>query len=281
MLPPFCDVITCGDLIPVLRQRYGINLTEQEKCFIQDLEVEFLNLIMSIAYDSSKVKLLDQDFFCCCLKNISPEDTIILSIDDLYIDKFYPPFYQFSYNRVFESKTLQHKRLTRRVCEMDGSREVYEFEIFFLVNENLRSQEVCIFDDGIFSGGTIYNVVERLIKVNVQVNKVYTIIGKMKAVLNLQQKFGVKIPIIILGCYYTGGWDHCRDLIGLHGLKIGTRGYVPYWNIPHWISLTQFKSDELAFICKKFFGRIEEFLASNKGIVFKRIGIHLIPEKMS
>lgn len=269
------DIITYGDVAPTLERRYGIVLHEDARAFISQLEWRFLERILAEADDPTLV-LLGPEYFTRLITRLSTSGCPVYVLDDIYLATQGGPFHPFSVNRVFEAFPLGEPILRSRLNELTGQ------PLKSCVPPTRRADGglVHLLADGLFTGGTMKAACEKLETQGAQVGRAYAVIARDRAVEQLRALWGQRVDLSILGATFSGGWDHCRDLLGVHGLKVGETGFVPYWNIPEWISLETVDRGKLVRICKTFFEELERFAARYLGLVFARRRLHLVPYRL-
>jgi hypothetical protein len=269
--PEHRNIITYGDLIPTLVRRYGLSPSPDERQYIDRLERDFLRSILAVS-DPSTLGLVGPDQFARSAAQLCPSQLPIYVIDDLYFPSADPVFVPLPVCRMFADLSLRQVSLSRRLPE---SGLASSDDLSNLAAGVCRRAE--LLDDGIFSGGTIKGAVRHLAQLGVSVERINVMVARADTLDCLRAEIGTTTNIRVMGFTYAAGWDHCRDLLGLHGLKVGPSGFVPYWNIPDWISLDNIDKVTLVQICKEHFARFARFALRAWGLAFQERGQHLVP----
>jgi hypothetical protein len=270
-IPMVRDVVSRDDCEIVLATRYHLRLSVKDRTFLRRIEDDFIAALHAAASGDGELQIVGRAFFQGCLAHAEALAERIIILDDIYpAPVAWRRFY--SVNRVFDFERFPERLVLFRSAGIADTAEGSAPALS-------QGEHVWIYDDGIFSGSTIYAAVEQLTERGVYVDGVFAALGKVSAIEALSRRWKFKRPVVILGLQFVTGWDHCRDLIGVDGLRNELAGYVPYWNIPEWISLARVPSAVVASIGRDVFSEVERYLAERHNVHFKRRGRNLVPTR--
>lgn len=263
------DVVSRDDCEVVLAARYHLQLSVNDRTFLRRVEDDFISSLHEAATGDGELRVVGQHFFDDCLARAEAQTTNVVILDDIYPART-PSRRFYSVNRVFDFASFPRRRVTFR------SAGILDAEI---ASAPLLApgEHVWVYDDGIFSGTTMLAGVEQLLAQGLSVDGVFAALGRISAVDSLSRSWQFERPIKVLGLQFTDGWDHCRDLIGVDGLRNEFAGYVPYWNIPDWISLSRIPTATVARLGRAHFSVLERYFAERHNLRFQRSGRNLIP----
>lgn len=272
------DIVSYGDLADILSTRHGITFSKSELVYVDDFEERFLTSIQAYRIGVGSTLQLGTAYFEEAVKRTHFRENLILVNARFLTAHVLSPSRDVRVARMFTEAVLRKFCGEETDQANDAAASIVDINKSFV---DVRSIGVPVgfLDDGIFTGRTVAGVVDMLRKQGTSVATVYSVIARSHAIRALETQLGDNTRFAVLGTLYRTGWDHTRDLIGIHGLRLDSGGYVPYWNIPRLISLSCFQRDGLVSICKKFFAEIADFLFRSYRIRFRSEGISLVPER--
>lgn len=210
-------------IVKLLRNRYGLELSDKVENRIDFLENEFTEMLgyelqNEFNYEVISANEIEQD-----MKDmLKQRDEPIITLDDVYFkdNKFDG---EISITRLVQDvNNFDVKRIGPR----KGSPELVD-QVRDLIDK-YKGQNVGLADIGIFEGETILSdegIIKTLYDQGITVNKIYAPIINEPA----KQKFKDRGIELITNKSYNfegGDWLEVRDLLGLDGRKIDTNGFT-------------------------------------------------------
>ncbi len=263
------DVLSCGDLVPTLERYYGLDVSAARRVLLEMFEIEFMRAVGGCF--SIPPMFADAGYFAIKSEQLHRAVRPLYVIDDIYFEFLGSCRYALPLCRSFVGvppapMSLMWRRtaLSEAAHESDSS------------PRDLRGVHLAIVDDGIFSGSTVEKSVEFLRTAGAIVDTVYVVLANRDGLVDIRQSLGSETRVEVLGAVFAGGWDHSRDLLGVHGLKVGEDGHVPYWNAPHWISFVAADKPALVGVCRSYFRSLEGLLWDFWRFRFNREGDRLV-----
>lgn len=251
------DYLVSMGLVPLLENRYRLQLSDEAKKRIRTLEDRFaLNLgyILQrepvfgenpLSYNVLGDEVIGNDV----RKLLEGEKRPVISLDDVYFPDLADDFY--SITRLTNPDEFSDKRVGPRqgFAELKTQRE--------RLSKRFGSNGVVFLDIGIFEGETLMDEVDRFRENGVNVERVALAIGNREYVERMRKK----VPVDVANMYDFGEWIEVRDFFGFDGrkpIRDNITGYsnetliTPYKeNLGTWASIPAGLEAEVKKLCEQ------------------------------
>lgn len=216
------DYIITKDIVNLFKRRFNLVLTRQQEEEIDTLENEAINSLRGYISDEYNLTILDE------IKVDLPKDvdSSPLYLDDVHFDLRGESL---SVTRSLPIEDLANdydsKKIRARANEPCLDEQI----------ENLKNNSYYFVDVGIFSGETLFGIVEKLRKKGKKINQAYVNVCNQNSVVNLNnktylldnEKKEIKDLEIISSRerkFNLGEWIELRDFLGFDGRTLFSDG---------------------------------------------------------
>jgi len=251
------DYLVSKGLVPLLVNRYGLQLSNELKERIRELEDEFAQTLGGILQCKSifgehplSYRVLDDESIINSVRELlEREKRPKISFDDVYFQDLAEDFY--SITRLTNPDEFSDKRVGPRpgFPELQTQRE--------RLANRFRSNGVVFLDIGIFEGETLMDEVDKFREIGVNVERVVLAIGNTEYVERMRKK----VPVDVANIYDFGEWIEIRDFFGFDGrkpIRDNITGYsneiliIPYKeNLGTWASIPKGLETEVKKLCEQ------------------------------
>ncbi len=274
------DYLINTGIVPLLQNRWGLELPNPTIRELQRLEDAFLAEIKPIIEDEKQIFSSDGKTYNATLKDrnavqlndsmatlLRGESRPQLNFDDVYFRGQSDAFY--STTRTTNPDNLNDKKQGPRLGFVSMAEQAKALA------KKFGTQEIVVLDIGTFDGDTLDTEVRRLIEAGVNVKAIYLATANKNGYNKLTEgegslkaQHGVDIKVAEGNMFDYADWVELRDFIGLDGRKVmrEINGrtipefmpfknqflFIPYReNLGQWASL-EYKTDDLKALCDKY-----------------------------
>jgi len=245
--------LVTSDIVPTIRSRKDIDVSESEAEELHQLEEEYVNQLEEYVPNDVRYEVLDTDTIQNWMdEKIRASDNPVVSIDDVYPSEQLVDAY-LDATRITDTQTGESVTGTR-----DGE-ESYEENL-----ERIGSEydTINLIDIGAFTGETIEETVEEFNHQGVEVDNVYLPVN------------GSDLDVECIDEYDFHDWLEMRDLFLIDGRKIGEgpNTFIPYSeNLSEWAGIPEEHEEEVEELSRQFYEETAEIL----GVEENELGEHV------
>lgn len=270
------DYVVSKGLVPLFEKRYGLVLSPSIKETIRVLEGKFVDELKPFLDKKFNFIVLDEeDINKKMCELLMTDKRPIISLDDIYLtDKAHEIY---SVTRLTNPDYFEDKEIGPRPVSSVLNEQITK------IAKKYKGKEAIVFDIGTFTGKTLQSEIRRLKNKQVNIKKVYLVIGDEKIIAKISKE--EEVEVVALNVYNFGEWIEIRDLFGFDGRKVKMRGVqefedfkasdviiIPYKeNLIEWASIPEDCEDEVKKICEKYHAQVVELLSDNYHVVYKPV----------
>ena len=248
------------DIVETLERKLGYRLRSNLKYVIRELEKEFLSDFWPYIPDNIEKRAIDAYPVSVQLGLISRRNAYpVISLDRVYltnVDEY------LEVTRITDPKTGKVS-----VSARPGNKPIEE-----QINALRKYDKIVLADVGAFEGETLLEISDLIERGGLNIEEIYLGFSSNEA----NEKINNKRKLTTLNLFDFYEWIEMRDFFGIDGRNVGMDGdlrlYIPYWeNLPKWASISKEHEQEVAELCKDYYGTLLSLL-KKEGYDIKKIG---------